>query len=457
MRDTSFFKRIRKVMTAAFLPAAVMTVCLGMCAAGAEGEGEGMDAPGMEDIDWIEEELGQNADTWEENVDTLGNTVQIDQMVPEGEWDNGGNDVAEEDMNQEEWSWDEVGDSLLELSGDESSVHEGLTASDLARTQAMEEARQKAASLESSILILPQADPEKISEYLEELTSMESPTGSDGELIIGDYIMTKMEEFGYQVNTQEFHEGFMNDDMIDVPGMNIIAERIGNSDLSDGRYILVVAHYDSKTDPDPEDPFANDKTSAAALLEIGRILSEYRTADNLVFLFLSGEEDGFFGSQSFVDYLDDSIKPKVDGVICLGRLGYDKEMPYIIGTYDSEPGEIGQNLMAAAVLESDRDLFNLSVADTETARVFFATDNMPAVDLFQDVSGYYSELTGYEPASEAETNVVSSNSGSHVLAGDPDPEALAQITDVLARCVSFYVDPTQIYGDVLYEEDEWEE
>ncbi len=428
--------KIRRTAAAFALTLAGALACLGMSAAAEEGDDE------LYDPDWEEtvDPEGFSGGDWAEDAEAAPEEAQLE-----------GNEAAApaaaetpDDAAVEDWTWEEVGDELLDFTGEEGGSSEGLTAGEVARTLAMEQAREKAQLLSTDIIDLPQADTEYINTYMEELRSVDNPTGSDGELILADYIMQTLGAYGYQVSTQEFHEGFMNEEMIDIPGMNVIVERVGDSELADGHYLLVCAHYDSKTDPDPEDPLANDKTGAAVLMETARLLANIPTADNLCFLFLSGEEDGHFGSQSFVEYLPDEIKAKVDGVICLGELGYTADQPYIMGTYDAQPGAVGENLMAAAVLEADMDLYNIALEDKETARVFFASDNMPAVDLFQDVNDFYTGQTGYAGQPEQEGAEAE---GTHTLFGDPDPEALAKITNVLARTVSFYMDPTQIYGD----------
>ena len=432
--------QFRRMAAAFALTMAAALACTGMSAMADEDDElydpdweATVDPEGFSGGDW-EENAAPEQDDWQPEADPVADApadASVDAAAPDG-------DAAED------WSWDEVGDELLDFSGMESGSAEGMTAAEAARTLAMEQAREKAQLLSMDVIDLPQADTEYINTYLEELKSVDSPTGSDGELILADYIMQTLGAYGYQVSTQEFHEGFMNEDMIDVPGMNVIVERVGDSELADGHYLLVCAHYDSKTDPDPEDPFASDKTGAAVLMETARLLANIPTADNLCFLFLSGEEDGHYGSQSFVEYLPDDIKAKVDGVICLGELGYTADQPYILGTYDAEPGTIGENLMAASVLEVDMDICNVALQDKETARVFFASDNMPAVDLFQDVNNFYADRTGYSGA------VIESEEapeGEHILFGDPDPAALAKIANVLARTVSFYMDPRQIYGD----------
>ena len=427
-------KAITLVLAAAAIGAA-------LCA---EAMGEGMDAPGMEVF--YEDGPNNGQDAMDDEFGVPGDDL-VDFAGPEeGYLGDGASD-----------------DDLLVLSDDEEAVYEGLTGKDVMMNHAMEEAREKADQIGNYLLPLPQADPDVISDYLDKLTETVNPTGSDGELTIGSFLQEELEELGYLVSTQEFHEGFMNDDYIDVPGMNILAERIGNSEFSDGRYILVTAHYDSKTDPLPDEAFANDKSGAVVLLETARILSGLETADNLCFVFLSGEEDGHYGSSSFAEYLPEDIRPKVDGVICLGRVGYTMDQPYILGTYDGESGELGENIMASAVLESGIDLFNIGLGDRETARLFFASEEMPAVDLFQDVTNIYADKTLYgaedeteEETGEAEAAQDETEEDWSQALGDPDPAALARIANVLARTVSLYMDPTQIYGDSLFEEEEWE-
>ena len=131
------------------------------------------------------------------------------------------------------------------------------------------------------------ADAERIQVHLEKLMEVEDPTGSEGELTIAAYITEQMKALGYTVEGQAFHEGFLNVNGIDAPGVNLIAER--GADTQEGRtrdIFLVVTHYDSKTVVEEGDPYANDKSGVVVLLEAARILAQEETDTDLCFLSL---------------------------------------------------------------------------------------------------------------------------------------------------------------------------
>ena len=207
------------------------------------------------------------------------------------------------------------------------------------------------------------ASAERVQEHLNALTQVDSPTGSDGELTIAAYIETKMGEMGYTVQEQAFHEGVLNEDGIDAPGVNILAERGANSQTNRKQDIfLVVTHYDSKRSPDEGDPFANDKSGAAALIESARILSEVVTDTDICFLFLSGEEDGGYGAQSFLSALSEENLSRISGVLSVERVGYDSGTPYVLKTLTGESNPIGDIVQPLGIANDA----HLSLRDQQT-------------------------------------------------------------------------------------------
>ena len=171
------------------------------------------------------------------------------------------------------------------------SASSGIALSDLnqADREAQEAVDKVRSFLERAQLPLDPADELSINTYLTDLEQFVSPTGSDGELLASRYIRAAMEGMGYTVTEQTFHEGFLNDDYTDVPGINLIAERGADSEFRTDDIIVLCAHYDSKTKPDENDPLANDKTGTAVLLETARILSGVSSDVDVCFLFLSCE------------------------------------------------------------------------------------------------------------------------------------------------------------------------
>lgn len=205
-----------------------------------------------------------------------------------------------------------------------------------------DEVETKQTELNESPGPLKAANADRVQEYLDAMTQVDNPTGSDGELTVASYIETKLGEMGYTVQEQAFHEGVLNEDGVDAPGVNILAERGANSQNNRKQDIfLVVTHYDSKRSPEEGDPFANDKSGAAALIESARIVSEVVTDTDICFLFLSGEEDGGYGSQSFLSALSEDNLSRISGVLSVERVGYDSETPYVLKTLTGESNAIG--------------------------------------------------------------------------------------------------------------------
>lgn len=229
-------------------------------------------------------------------------------------------------------------------------------------------------------VFLLRADRENVRYSLERLLSVPDPIGSDGELEIGSFIKTTMLGLGYTVSEQAFHEGRLNEKGIDPPGVNIIAERGADAEERTNGILILCAHYDSKSFTDEEtagdapiDALAiaaqearsgeeaqeasrqvsvseNDKSGAAVLLETARILAQEETAMDICFVFLSGEEDGYYGSKHIAQWLSDEQKSRVQGVICLGELGSEaKDAPvYLLGTTDGEENSLTANVRACA-------------------------------------------------------------------------------------------------------------
>jgi len=208
------------------------------------------------------------------------------------------------------------------------------------------------------------ADPEKITQLLADLSAFDSVTGSNDELKAADYIAEQMKSLGYQVESQSFHEGFIDETGSDEQGMNVLAERLPNSEARQTQDILLVStHYDTKRKKDPADPFASDRTGAVVLLEAARILSTVETDTDICFLFLSGEEDGLYGAQNFIASLDEATKARIVGLIDLEKVGYSPESFYILKnqTGEEDPG----NQSASLLKQTGIDYFDDTEEESE--------------------------------------------------------------------------------------------
>lgn len=95
----------------------------------------------------------------------------------------------------------------------------------------------------------------------------------------------------------------------DVNIVNVVAIQRGTKYPS--RYIIMSGDIDSRVS-DPNDytsdsPGANDNaTGMAGAMEAARVLSKYKFESSIVYLGLSGEEQGLFGGQGFAKYAKDN-------------------------------------------------------------------------------------------------------------------------------------------------------
>ena len=127
---------------------------------------------------------------------------------------------------------------------------------------------------------------------------------------------------------------------------NIICTIPGSiTSFQDNNYnntIIIGAHYDSRAEninnTEARAPGADDNASGvSAILELARILSHLNLKLNLAFVLFSGEEQGKWGSNSYVKYLDDNNRTKnIDLYINFDMIGYrpSNESGQVILEYD---------------------------------------------------------------------------------------------------------------------------
>ena len=328
-------------------------------------------------------------------------------------------------------------DLLIEDTGEEFIIHSG---EDLEELKAAEQAQTEPVTepvIQEETLVLEPASSDSLEGFLTELTREESPTGSDGELNIGAYIRETMEGYGYTVSEQNFHEGFLNENGVDAPGVNIIAERGANAQTRYQDILIISTHYDSKTSPQEGDPLANDKSGAAVLLETARILAGLETDTDICFLFFSGEEDGLYGSLRFTESLEEEYRSRIVGQIHIEQAGYGENAPWVLLTADGEENLLGNLLRQEGLTEEEQAESEIqeegSLAETEasgernsweyrqddaTSIRHLAQAGIRAVTVIQDT-----EL------SELEADAV------------PRTEKLQEITDILAMTAGKIMSP----------------
>lgn len=279
---------------------------------------------------------------------------------------------------------DETEDGLLiEDDGEEVVDQSGASLEELQAQEAAAETPQTEAPqiLTDEDPTLERASADMLQLYLDGLTGMASPIGSDGELEIGQYIKSAMENMGYEISEQNFHEGFLNANGVDAPGINIIVERGADAENRHSDILIISTHYDSKSFPEEGDPFSNDKTGAAVLLEMARILSGVETDTDICFLFLSGEEDGLYGSANFVRTLGEEYNGRIAGVIDVERVGYTGDFRYVLKTTDQKENTLGN------LLREEAASYGLADADTPEAIGLQADPGVAGNDLESHAEG----------------------------------------------------------------------
>jgi Zn-dependent M28 family amino/carboxypeptidase len=120
---------------------------------------------------------------------------------------------------------------------------------------------------------------------------------------VASWILSELESFGYRVELQGRY-----DNVVATPAKNI-----------DRPLILVGAHYDSV----PKTPGADDNASAvAAMLGCARALSDAGYDTPVCLVAFNREEDGFLGSEDFVNEYVVSGKIRLSHAHILEMVGY---------------------------------------------------------------------------------------------------------------------------------------
>lgn len=120
------------------------------------------------------------------------------------------------------------------------------------------------------------------------------PTGSEANRLLGNWILSHLEELGWEVS-DDLHPVDLEGDTVLV--RNLVASR------GEGDTIIIGAHYDTRlladNDPDPSQrslpvPGANDGASGVAvLLELARVFSRFhRLGAEIRLVFFDAEDNG---------------------------------------------------------------------------------------------------------------------------------------------------------------------
>lgn len=137
--------------------------------------------------------------------------------------------------------------------------------------------------------------------------TLSDPSSTKGVNAARDYIISELQatrdanpDVNISVQTQTFEFAYSGDN---VEAYNVAM--IINGTDADGEIIVVGAHYDTinvNGGSNSSQPGANDNGSGvAALLEMARILAQRPHRGTIILVFFSGEEQGRFGSEAFLN------------------------------------------------------------------------------------------------------------------------------------------------------------
>lgn len=178
-------------------------------------------------------------------------------------------------------------------------------------------------------------------ENLNEICQSPRVYDTEGEQRGVDYLVQKMNEYGYHTSTQEFGVYRKSPGDTDPLKYSIEENRvgtginiIGSSKIQNRKETLyITAHHDTTSDTNG---IRDNGSGVTTVLEIARQLNEIELPVNVVFVFFGAEEVGFQGSCYFVSQLtEEEIKHAV-GCINLDCVGGRGDKEFVFNTYREE-------------------------------------------------------------------------------------------------------------------------
>ncbi|RXE55589.1 peptidase M28 [Methanoculleus taiwanensis] len=199
--------------------------------------------------------------------------------------------------------------------------------------------------------ILQEPDPEAIFaesgiEFDPDIAGMlEAVKESELETTVADLQSFETRVVGTDGNQEA--AAYLYDRLSDIPGLdvsyqggdlrNVVATLPGTDPASDS-VVVVGAHYDS-TSSDPGDaPGATDNGAGVAIvLELARIMSQYRFDETVVFAFWNAEETDRGGSRAYADRAAEE-NVSIPLYLNFDSAGYDPEGRFILDIMHDERG-----------------------------------------------------------------------------------------------------------------------
>ena len=241
-------------------------------------------------------------------------------------------------------------------------------------------------------------DEENIINNLNEIGSNIRNFGSDGSQITANFFKNKLNEYGYDVEFQEFDIYKQNiDSTLYVKhssdyfyfnpynsdslgkGRNIIAKKNNNSNNKKTLYLS--AHYDST---DYTTGVIDNATGCVVLLELAKVLQNFE--GDIKFLFLDAEEYFRYGSKYFVSKLSDEEKNNIIGCINVDMVGEKNAGNIVMQTTSGN-----KNIISSLISKSLGNKFLLSEGGFSDDLSFYMGE-IPVVTFANEKSNFNLDL-----------------------------------------------------------------
>ena len=298
---------------------------------------------------------------------------------------------------------------------------------------------------EEEVPLLEEVNPFYIQEAMQYLCRTSRVAGSEEEKEAVQYMARLLENYGYEVETQQFALEKMKHDMEAEPpagqepqsplaipeqeppgdpqsfvwpgsqaagqtGINLIALRKAPSPSAD--ILLICAHHDTVKDSPGADSSA---TGAVTLLETARLLSRFPTDTEIRFVSFSANEIGNQGCRFYLDTLPEEDLRRIIGAVVLDELGNAADASIVLMSAAGNPVMVG-DLLQTAAREFLGVIWHYQIDGRGDGQAF-VQHQIPAVRLTRQWHAYEYQL----PQDRAE--VI-------------DAEQLARTVDVLTQTVA---------------------
>lgn len=157
--------------------------------------------------------------------------------------------------------------------------------------------------------------------------------GSEGSVMAREWIVSRLETLGVQVDSQSFPI-LRADDVL--TGVNVAA-LIPGTDPEAERAVIVSAHYDHVGVREGEiyNGADDNASGTAALLAFAEALVERPLRRTAVLLFLDAEEGGLRGARHFVEEAGESLLEEAEINLNLDMVSRSEDELWVVGTYQN--------------------------------------------------------------------------------------------------------------------------